>query len=254
MKKLYICNDHVTGIFSAIYDAWKAGRDGEDTGIRVRGYMEQELFCEYIEVEESPKKAAAVEQLIRKHLGGEAYQDIFQAMLSCDKGKADAVLGTMFAARQLPDSTRIMHHLSHRSVGKVFELSRSVGGEAHQFKGFLRFKELENGVLFAEIEPKSQVLPCIAEHFSNRLPLENFMIYDRSHQMFLVHQACKRWILVCAETVNDSRFARVSSAQKEYERLWKGFCRSISIKERENAELQRSNLPLRYRQDIVEFQ
>ena len=27
MKKIYVCNDTITGIFSAIYDAWKEGRE-----------------------------------------------------------------------------------------------------------------------------------------------------------------------------------------------------------------------------------
>ena len=52
-----------------------------------------------------------------------------------------------------------MEHLSHPMVEKVFELSRSVGGEAHNLKGFLRFRELENGVLYAPITPKARCLP-----------------------------------------------------------------------------------------------
>ena len=32
MKKIYVCNDTITGIFSAIYDAWKEGRE-EKQGI-----------------------------------------------------------------------------------------------------------------------------------------------------------------------------------------------------------------------------
>lgn len=29
MKKIYVCNDTITGIFSAIYDAWKDGKKEE---------------------------------------------------------------------------------------------------------------------------------------------------------------------------------------------------------------------------------
>ena len=69
MRTIYICEDTVTGIFSAIYDAWKAGEDAGRCGIGLRGQMEQELFCSYTEVEESEKKAEAVERMILKHLG-----------------------------------------------------------------------------------------------------------------------------------------------------------------------------------------
>lgn len=254
MKKVYICSDNITGIFSAIYDAWKEGREEDNAGISLRDNLEQELFCEYVESEESEKKAAAVVQMIKKNMGAAVYMDIYQAVLAHDKDKGNAILRTLLAARKLPDSTKIMNHLSHSGVEKVFELSRRVGGEAHQFKGFLRFKELENGILFAEIEPKSQVLSCIAGHFSDRLPLENFMIYDRTHKMFVVHEAGHQWVLVLDDVTDTAKLNRVSEAQREYERLWKGFCKSISIKERENLILQRQNLPLRYRQDVVEFQ
>jgi len=254
MKKVYICSDNITGIFSAIYDAWKEGREEDNAGISLRDNLEQELFCEYVESEESEKKAAAVVQMIKNNMGAAVYMDIYQAVLAHDKDKGNAILRTLLAARKLPDSTKIMNHLSHSGVEKVFELSRRVGGEAHQFKGFLRFKELENGILFAEIEPKSQVLSCIAGHFSDRLPLENFMIYDRTHKMFVVHEAGHQWVLVLDDVTDTAKLNRVSEAQREYERLWKGFCKSISIKERENLILQRQNLPLRYRQDVVEFQ
>lgn len=253
MKKVYICNDHITGLFSAVYDAWLDDRDEGNVGIAFRGLMEQELFCEYIEVEEAERKVRAVERLIQKHLGTQAYMDISQAVLAHDKDKGNAVIGTMLAARKIPDSTKIMNHLGNASVEKVFELSRQVGGEAHQFKGFLRFRELASGLLFAEIEPKSQILTCIAGHFSDRLPLENFMVYDRTHNIFLVHQAGSQWILVQHDEVDFEKLNNVSEAQKEYEKLWKGFVKSISIKERENLGLQRQNLPLRYRRDIVEF-
>lgn len=253
MKTVYICNDTVTSIFSGIYDAWKYGKGEEGCGIMIRGTLEQQLFCEYEEVEESEHKAIAVENLIRKHLGQEAYWDIYHAVLSADMQKGDAILGTMFAAKQLSVSKKIMQHLSHPKVEKVFELSRNVGGEAHAFKGFLRFKELENEVLYAEIEPKSQVLTCIAPHFSDRLPLENWMIYDKTHEMFVVHEARKHWVLVCGEQLNAESVANISEKEREFAKLWKGFFDTISIEERESRSRQLQHLPLRFQQNMVEF-
>ena len=156
MKKIYVCNDTITGIFSAIYDAWKEGREEKECGIAIKGMLEQELFCEYILVEENLHKEQAVERLIRKHLGGQAYADIWHASLASDKDKADAIYGTMLAARRLRDSKKVMEHLSHPQVERVFELSRKVGSEAHNYKGFLRFRELSGGILYGGIAPKKQ--------------------------------------------------------------------------------------------------
>ena len=253
MKTIYVCGDSITGLFSGIYDAWKEGKTEDECGIAFLGSVEAELFCEYVEVEETEHKAAAVEKLIRRHLGQKSYWDIYHAALSEDKEKGNAILGTMLAARKIPDSTRIMEHLGHPKVEKVFELSRSVGGEAHNYKGFLRFRELENGVLYAEITPKNQVLTCIAPHFSDRLPLENWMIYDKTHRMFVVHEAKKKWVLVWDEGVDLSISDRISEKEKEYANLWKSFCKTIAIKERTNPRCQLQHLPLRYRPDMVEW-
>lgn len=253
MITVYICSDTITGIFSAVYDAWKDGRREEECRIAIKGMMEQELFCEYTQTEETQKKAQAVENMIKRHLGRRAYWDIYHAVFSEDSEKGNAILGTMLAARTLPDSTRIMEHLSHPKVEKVFELSRSVGGEAHSYKGFLRFKELVNGVLYSEISPKNRVLTCLAPHFEDRLPLENWMIYDKTHQMFAVHEAKKKWVLVCEEGFDRSKVSDVSDKELEYARLWKSFCRTIAIESRKNPRCQLQHLPLRYRDDMLEM-
>ncbi|MCI9489475.1 TIGR03915 family putative DNA repair protein [Lachnospiraceae bacterium 48-42] len=252
MKKIYLCSDTITGLFSAIYDAWETGRREEECGIAFRESMEQELFCEYYETQETEKKARAVESMIKRHLGRRVYWDIYHAALSGDRRKGDAILGTMLAARQIPDSTRIMEHLSHPQVERVFELSRNVGGEAHSYKGFLRFKELENGVLYSEITPKNQVLTCLAPHFADRLPLENWMIYDKTHRMFVVHEAGKKWVLIWDEGIDRSFASRESEQELLYARLWKSFCRTIAIESRTNPKCQLSHLPLRYRGDMLE--
>ncbi|PWJ50887.1 probable DNA metabolism protein [Faecalicatena contorta] len=252
MKQVYICHDTITGIFSAIHDAWKENRDG-DSGIALRGVMIPQLFCEYIEVEETIQKSIAVERLIKKNLGYNAYWDLYHALLSDDCERADAVYHTMLEARKVKDSKKIMEHLSNPHVAKVFELSRKVANEAHFFTEFIRFRELENGVMLSEITPKGQVLTCIADHFTNRFPLEHWMVYDKTHRVFLVHQARKNWVLVQGEILDTEAAGRISEAEEEFANLWKGFCKSISIEERENLNLQRNHLPIRFRQNMTEF-
>lgn len=252
MRQIYICSDTVTGIFSAIYDAWKENRDG-DAGIALSGMAAPQLFCEYHEVREEGRKFSAVERLIKKNLGSGVYRDIYHALLADDAMKADAVYQAMLASRKIHNSRRIMEHLSNPHVAKVFELSRSVINEAHLFTEFIRFRELENRVLLSEITPKGQVLTCIADHFADRLPLENWMIYDKTHRMFLVHQAKKGWILITGGELDVNAAEKVSEKECEFERMWKGFLSAISIQEREKPALQRSHLPIRFREDMTEF-
>lgn len=251
---MYVCNDGITGIFSGIYDAWKIKLEQEQLGIVLKGCINQELFCEYVECDENEQKAIAVEKLIKKHLGYEAYWDIYHAVLSDDPEKGDAILGAMLEAKKIADSKKIMQHLSHPKVRKVFELSRRVANESHYYKEIVRFKELENGILFAQIEPRCQILTCLGDHFSNRFPLENWMIYDRTHKMFLVHRESKQWFLIVDDELNEEAVMKLSEKEKTYMTLWKGFFENIAIVERESYERQRQHLPLRYRKHVTEFQ
>lgn len=254
MKNIYICNDTVTGIFSAIYDAWKTRLGEQQLGIALRGMVDQELFCEYIEVKESEKKTIAVENLIKRHLGEYAYWNIYHTMLSHERDKGNAILGAMLEARKIPDSTRIMEHLSHPKVRRVFEIGRKVSNEAHYYIEIVRFKELKNGILFSEIEPRNQILTCLGDHFTNRFPLENWMIYDKTHKMALVHESGKQWVIVRDTDINLDMAKQLADKEAMYVNLWKGFFENISIKERESYERQRQHLPLHYRKYVTEFQ
>mgnify|MGYP006068549011 CR=1 FL=1 len=253
MKRVYVAEDTLEGIFSAIYDAWKTKRDADGAGIALKGQMEWELFCEYTQTEPDRKKAAAVERMIKKHLGMETYKDICYALLSEDEKKADAVLGTMQAARKILNSTKIMEHLACPAVQKVFALSRKVSNEAHCFIEFVRFKEMKNGILAARITPKNRILTCIAGHFADRFPNEDFLIHDETHRIFLVHRKGRPWFLLESEETDFEMLKDELETEEKFANLWKIFHTSISIKERENPKLQMSHFPLRYRANVLEF-
>lgn len=258
MRTVYICSDTVRGILSAVYDAWPVAKSGKDCMIMPGESEEQMLFCEYRNVEETDRKARAVERMIRKNLGASVYRDLYYAMLSPEPDKAEAVLGTMLAARKIADSRRIMDDLSHPKVARVFELSRSVGREVHSFQGFVRFRMLKIGVLYAPITPKAQVLTCLAPYFQDRMPMENWMIHDVAHRMFAVHEAGKHWVLTKEESEEGWRDNRdglldISEDEVRYAQLWSNFFHSISIESRENPGCQQQHLPLRYRPDMTEF-
>ena len=129
MRQIYICSDTITGLYSAIHDAWKECRNAE-AGIEVKGKTQQQLFCEYRTVEESREKALRLERMIKQHLGYDAYWNIYHALLSGDGEKGTAVFRAMQESRKIRDSRRIMEHLGNPDVAKVFAMSRSVSNEA----------------------------------------------------------------------------------------------------------------------------
>lgn len=260
MRIIYVCEDSLTGIFSGIYEVWKRKMTAEEAGLEVGDSFERRLFCEYIFCKAEERKALAVIRMIQKNLGADVYEKISYALLSADRRKAEMVFRAMLEAKKLSRKDRLMEHLGNEAVRAVFGMYRQVANEAHHYKGFVRFRELKNKTLFAKIEPKHAVLPCIAEHFADRFPQENWIIYDKTHEVFLIHEKGKRYYFLqqymCMK--GDSGSAQkiaggFSEEEMDYEALWKGFVQSISVAERENRALQNQNLPLRFRTNLVEF-
>ena len=260
MRIIYVCEDSLTGIFSGIYEVWKRKMTAEEAGLEVGDSFERRLFCEYIFCKAEERKALAVIRMIQKNLGADVYEKISYALLSADRRKAEMVFRAMLEAKKLSRKNRLMEHLGNEAVRAVFGMYRQVANEAHHYKGFVRFRELKNKTLFAKIEPKHAVLPCIAEHFADRFPQENWVIYDKTHEVFLIHEKGKRYYFLqqymCMK--GDSGSAQnitggFSEEEMDYEALWKEFVQSISVAERENRALQNQNLPLRFRTNLVEF-
>ena len=260
MRIIYVCEDSLTGIFSGIYEVWKRKMTAEEADLEVGDCFESRLFCEYIFFKAAKRKALAVIRMIQKNLGADVYEKISYALLSADRRKAEMVFRAMLEAKKLSRKDRLMEHLGNEAVRAVFGMYRQVANEAHHYKGFVRFRELKNKTLFAKIEPKHAVLPCIAEHFADRFPQENWVIYDKTHEVFLIHEKGKRYYFLqqymCMK--GDSGSAQniagvFSEEEMDYEALWKEFVRSISVAERENRALQNQNLPLRFRTNLVEF-
>lgn len=260
MRTIYVCEDSLTGIFSGIYEVWKRKMTAEEAGLEVGDSFERRLFCEYIFCKAEERKALAVIRMIQKNLGVDVYEKISYALLSADRRKAEMVFRAMLEAKKLSRKDRLMEHWGNEAVRAVFGMYRQVANEAHHYKGFVRFRELKNKTLFAKIEPKHAVLPCIAEHFADRFPQENWVIYDKTHEVFLIHEKGKRYYFLqqymCMK--GDSGSAQniaggFSEEEMDYETLWKGFVQSISVAERENRALQNQNLPLRFRTNLVEF-
>ena len=279
----FICEDSPNGIFSGIYDAWDfkvnqnkkypAGSTATDTSSRIYPHAcshedihvvchepdNYQLFYEYIHVETSTEKSDKVARTIQCRLGSEFYDAILNAILSIvpakknDLDKADAIYHTLVLGLNTAAGARAIHDLSNPYVHRLFTLSRATANEAHHLLGFLRFSELENGVLFSTIHPKNNALPILAEHFTDRLPQEKFMIYDENRQLAAVHAAGKNFMLVDASGIDQDLLKRTSEKESAYRKLWLAFFDQIAIQARINPKLQAQNIPKRFWSDTPEL-
>ena len=251
---IFQCQDSTDGIFSGVYDAWASKLGHRNIRLQLTENINFELFADYTLVPVDGEKAEKVARTLRNRLGEEDYYHIYQATLACDTGKADSIYRTIVAGLCTVPGGSVMQNLLHPDICKIFELSRTIGNEAHRYLGFLRFRELEHKVLFSEIHPEGNILPLIGNHFADRYPGEHFLIYDSGRQLFLVHEAYKQWALVEGETLNTEKMQGVSEQEMQFQKLWQRFTRSIAIKERCNKKLQQQMLPLKFRAYMTEYE
>lgn len=253
MIRVFQCEDTLTGILTGVYDAWDSRLGHDRVRLQTAQNADMELFCEYVQVLPDLVKAEKVLRTVHKRLGEEAYEMIAYASACPDDRKADAIYRMIVLGLHLPDGREISGMLTQPEVRLVFELRRKAWHIAHRYMGFVRFQELENGVLLSVIDAEADVLALIAPHFADRLPLENWTIYDRRRQKAALHRAGKGWVIL--EEAEEEAFLsrRESDQEARFDALWKVFHKAIGIRERTNERLQSSLLPKKFRQFMNEF-
>lgn len=248
---IYECEDSFEGILCGVYDAWMSRRGHENVRLALKGIQDMELFCTYEAVTPDPLKAEKVISSICKKLSEEVYERVYLAFLSHHPERADRIY------RFLVDAFRygnpVLQMLHRPSVFHLFELCRFVEHESHQLTGFLRFSRTEQGILISRIGPKSDVLSLLAVHFADRLPSENWIIYDENRKRAAVHPADQAWFILQEDKENRMEKLAWKTDEEEYAALWKIFHQTIAIPERTNRTCQMGHLPLRYRPYMTEF-
>lgn len=250
---IYLCENSLEGIFSAVYKAYEDRRSHAENEIRIRvSSFNQELFCQYITVEIDFERAVRVARTVRRDISDEAYYLLQKAAASYRIEKADAIY--RFIIEGLKIGNRVLGHLTAPFMQTLSDIDKNIENEIYHFKEFLRFQELENGTLFGKINPKSAVLPFLADHFADRFNMEDWMIADTVHQTVLIHKKNQECLYAAMEDVAwDELALTYSEDEKEMQKLWKLFVDKIAIQERINPKLQRQLLPIRFRKYMNEF-
>lgn len=253
-EKYLICEDSLEGILTAIYEAYALREGHEHIHIQVGEVGNYQLFATYLNILPDSGKTEKVIRTLREKLGIEVYETLCQVAASWNREeKGEALYRTVVDALTNHSGRRVMENLRNPYVAKAFELARYTANEAHYETEFIRFEELEQGILYAKIGAKNNVIPFIMPHFADRLSVENFMIYDEKRELFGVHPARKDWYLVTAEKGLDMESRKRSDKEETYQELFTLFHQTIAIKERENNRLQRCMCPIRYQDYMVEF-
>ncbi len=249
---ILVCEDSDIGILTGIYEAYERKLNHETTVLQVGEEDNLRLFAEYIRIRPVSAKAEKVIRTVRRRFGEETLRIIMEALASNDRQKGYMVYQMIVFGLRGQYKGQLIDCMSYEPVIKVVALSTTVWHEIHHFYGFLRFQELVSGILYAKINPKARVLSLLGDHFANRFPLENFMIYDEKHDEWLFHEAKKEWFMASGKLVHMEGGIHFSTEELQIQELFRHFVNTIAIEERENLELQQQMLPLRFRSNMIE--
>lgn len=252
-KHIYLCDNSIDGIFSAIYAAYESNYGHNNNSIMIcDGEYNREIFSDYIDVATDYDKALKVAHTISSKISPQALTVIQRASASYDIDKANAIYQVVVLG--LAYGPCVLDQLTQPAVLKLFTLDRNVNNEIMHLNGFLRFKELRSHALFAKINPKNNILPYLANHFTDRFPEENWAIADTVHQSAIFHKKHEGSTYLSLRDVNlDELVHDYSDDELFMQKLWKHFVDTIAIESRVNTNLQRQNLPIRFRKYMSEF-
>lgn len=242
------------GIFTAVYDGFVLKKsmygDGYKDNIAVAckyNYVPS-LFCNYIEVETDEDKAGKTVNHIVKVMGIDAYDTAMGVACHFSEDAGEVLFG--FLVRGFKVGKGITAMFTDKYVMRAFELSRKVYNESHLMREFLRFTDV-GGKLYAKIEPKCNIVHMMCNHFADRFPGENWIIYDSVHHVVAVHPKYQKWFLTDDVGVDYEKIDKAT--QDGYVDLWKLFVDTIAIEERRNERCQNNHMPKWYRKNMTEW-
>lgn len=233
VKMIYYYDGTLDGLFTVIFEKYK-----EIGNCEIKTKSKQVNFLESELIETDLAKSERVLTSIRENIGEQFLANCFKVFKSIHPKKEEIIAVTtksclVFGNAYLGSAkksavlfNRIVHNFNH---------------EVHAYKGFTRFREIQDNYLLAEITPENDVLVYITQHFLKRMPAEKFIIFDKNRQKASLCEFGKYEEVEILE-MN----AEDSDKEAIFKDAWRGFYEAIGIDERKNEKLMQANMPKKY--------
>lgn len=242
---IYAYDGSFEGLLTAVHTAYYSREDPEQ--IMSVGDCQQSFLCRVREIETDTDKSAAVYRSIERKISPNALFNVQRVYLSDDRERGTMVFNYLKLGFHM--GARVDMFTQNEWVIRVVNTAKRVSNEAHWMREFIRFSEMENGVLFAKIEPDNNVLEMVCPHFADRLSCLPWVIADARRGLAAIYDT-KEWQIVTYDTANNLEY---SENEADYQRLWKKFYNTIGIQSRKNDRLRMQLMPKKYWKNMTEF-
>ena len=244
-QTVFCYDGSLEGFLSTVFDAY--ARHLYPQRICQDGCVQLGFGQQLVDVATDLALAERVRVGLSSRAGVSTYRAVRTAFLSDADGKEDALFA--YIVHAMERGYRARGDIAQECVARVEALAQSVYNERERMYQFLRFEKMENGVFFACINPKANVVPIMMRHFEERFSTQPFVIYDEVHHLAGVcSQGTTTLVLADTLAIPDR-----SSDEASYQRLWKCFYDAVSNERRYNPDLRRSFVPKRLWRNMTEF-
>lgn len=193
-----------------------------------------------------PTSARRVAAGVEAHAGRQAWLVLGQAFRHAGAGK-EALLAEYIRAC-IRHGASTLDRLDPE-VREVLRRARAVKAEAHRYLGLLRFQAVGEGGWYARYGPDHDVTGLMAGPFHRRMAGHDWMIHDLGRS--------KAWVCRAGvgQGVTGVRLAPgwvTAPTEAQAQDLWRRYFETIAIPGRTNPKLQRSKMPAKTWEHLVE--
>ncbi len=241
------------GLLTAVFDAYSRKTFPQ----KLLGEEEIEpLFTEIHVVITDAEKSTRVWKGLEKKISKNSCNMITHVWQSEQPGSDELIFRYMCKCFNSKHS--IETNFADVDVLEMQQLAKKVSREREHILQFVRFQKTADGIFFAPIAPIYNALPLAVEHFADRYADQKWIIYDMKRNYGYYYDL---------KTVTEMSFDNtghfldgklderlMAEDEKLFQELWKGYFKSMTIKERINPKLHRQHLPVRFWKYLTEKQ
>ncbi len=230
----YLTDGTADCFYTAVFDAYT----DKDCIITSEKNVQIGLGYELKEVQTDSEKAERVKRKLDA-LDGSAVDDVNIMLRSCDPLRENAAFAYIKLIVKHGGSVRSMQ--ADPRVLEAMDIHGKVTGELHKLKGFLRFMENADGVLYAPYSPDNDITDLLALHFAARLGAQKFVIHDVKRKIAALYDGEE---IVMTRVKNAEIY--LSEYERYFENLWRQYYKSVNILSRPHEKQMKGYMPVRY--------
>lgn len=196
------------------------------------------LGYELKEVVFDGEKCERVKKKLRS-LDGGALNDVKLLLRSCEPLKENVAFEYIKLIVKHGGAVRKMQ--ADPRVLEATGIISKVTTELHHMKGFLRFMENAQGVLYAPYSPDNDITDMLSVHFAERFGANKFVIHDVKRKIASLYDGEQ----IVMTRVEDAEIY-LSEYERYFEDLWKQYYKSVNILSRPHEKQMKGYMPVRY--------